>query len=338
MQKGNTVSQDNKQPVETLRITQTQRRVEHLARAGTLRRLGNRASTQLHPATIAERPIEAESAVLPLENGIIDDCNQLIDEVCSVLRHTEIRLISFAGESAETRSRLAEHVAATLEPELKYRVVLVDLGRTRQQSAIAQALAEALRGGSTAAMSLLNELVAWMQGKPIVLIVDNVARLKERGRSVADLLERCPQLRVLLTSPLGVQLEGQQDFVLRLPRTEAHDKPERSAPAATTRPPIQPVKGGRPLVRELDSGGTLQPGLAPGETELPPLTTREQEVAQLLALGFSNREIAKQLVITYRTAETHACRVMQKLGFHCRSLVVQWAIECGLVVVACSSS
>jgi DNA-binding CsgD family transcriptional regulator len=335
MQDSNTVRADYKRPEETLRITQTVRAIRHLARAGRWRRLGNGASIPLYPATASERSIDTESAVLPVEQRAIDECDQLVEEVCSLLIRPEIRLISLTGAPAETGSRLAEGVAAILEPELAYGVVLVDLARARQQSAIGQALTEALRGGSAAALSLLNELAAWMRGKRILLIVDNVASLNDRGHSVAHLLKHCPLLRVLLTSPLAVQLEGEQAFAVRLPRTEPNEEAVCTSPAAATRPALQPVDGGRALVRQLASGGSLQPGLAPGETDLPPLTTREQEVAQLVALGFSNREIAKQLVITYRTAETHVCRVIQKLGFNCRGLVVQWAIECGLVVVAC---
>lgn len=45
----------------------------------------------------------------------------------------------------------------------------------------------------------------------------------------------------------------------------------------------------------------------------PELTSREQQLAELLALGFSNAQIAKRLVISKRTVESHAARIMQKL-------------------------
>jgi DNA-binding CsgD family transcriptional regulator len=336
MAKVNTVSEDCKRPAETLKITQTVRTAAwHLARGGRPRRSVNRASMQQEPATAAERSVDTASAVLPVERPALDDCHHLVDEVCSLLRRPDIRLISLWGEPAETRSRLAEAVAAILEPELACGALLVDLARVRQQSAIGQALAEAMRGGNAAAVSILNELVKWMRGKRTLVIVDNVGRLQDGGRSVAYLLDECPLLRVLLTSPLAVQLKGEQRFALRPQRSEPQ---EQAVPPAVTQPRLKAVEGGRALVRQLASGVCLQPGLVPGEAELPPLTTREQEVAQLVALGFSNKEIAKQLVITYRTAETHACRVLQKLGFNCRGYVVQWALGCGLVVVACPES
>jgi non-specific serine/threonine protein kinase len=42
---------------------------------------------------------------------------------------------------------------------------------------------------------------------------------------------------------------------------------------------------------------------------------RETEVAELLADGLSNRDIATHLVISPRTAEMHTRRVLAKLGF-----------------------
>ena len=49
------------------------------------------------------------------------------------------------------------------------------------------------------------------------------------------------------------------------------------------------------------------------QAEEDPLSDREREVLRLLALGYTNQEIAKQLFISVRTAETHRAHVMQKL-------------------------
>lgn len=51
------------------------------------------------------------------------------------------------------------------------------------------------------------------------------------------------------------------------------------------------------------------------------LTPREQEVAILIAQGHTNREIAAQLVISPRTAEEHAAKVMRKLGAPSRAAI-----------------
>jgi len=61
------------------------------------------------------------------------------------------------------------------------------------------------------------------------------------------------------------------------------------------------------------------------------LTERECEVAVLIAKGKSNREIADQLVVSYRTVETHVRAILSKLAFSSRAQIAVWAVEIGLV-------
>ena len=65
--------------------------------------------------------------------------------------------------------------------------------------------------------------------------------------------------------------------------------------------------------------------------EQDPLSEREREVLQLLALGHTNQEIAKQLYISVRTAETHRAHIMQKLRLSSRAELVRYALENGLI-------
>jgi DNA-binding NarL/FixJ family response regulator len=62
-----------------------------------------------------------------------------------------------------------------------------------------------------------------------------------------------------------------------------------------------------------------------------PLSEREQEVLRLLALGHTNQEIAKQLYISVRTAETHRAHIMQKLRLTTRAELVRYALAQGLL-------
>ncbi|AXE88274.1 LuxR C-terminal-related transcriptional regulator [Streptomyces sp. Go-475] len=54
------------------------------------------------------------------------------------------------------------------------------------------------------------------------------------------------------------------------------------------------------------------------------LTRRETEVAQLVAEGLANQQIADRLVIARRTAEGHVERILSKLGFSNRSQIAAW--------------
>jgi ATP/maltotriose-dependent transcriptional regulator MalT len=55
-----------------------------------------------------------------------------------------------------------------------------------------------------------------------------------------------------------------------------------------------------------------------------PLTAREQEVARLVADGRSNRQIARELVVTEATAAKHLENIREKLGVRSRTQVAAW--------------
>ncbi|WP_433205320.1 response regulator transcription factor [Nocardia sp. CA-107356] len=54
------------------------------------------------------------------------------------------------------------------------------------------------------------------------------------------------------------------------------------------------------------------------------LTRRERDVAQLIAAGYSNKNIASELVISIRTAESHVDHILTKLGFTSRTQIAGW--------------
>lgn len=56
----------------------------------------------------------------------------------------------------------------------------------------------------------------------------------------------------------------------------------------------------------------------------PSLTSRQLEVAALVADGLSNREIGDRLVITERSAESHVERIRLRLGFRSRAQIAAW--------------
>lgn len=60
------------------------------------------------------------------------------------------------------------------------------------------------------------------------------------------------------------------------------------------------------------------------------LTDRERVVAQLVARGRSNREVATELVISERTVTTHISNILGKLNLTSRTQLARWAIDKGL--------
>jgi DNA-binding NarL/FixJ family response regulator len=60
------------------------------------------------------------------------------------------------------------------------------------------------------------------------------------------------------------------------------------------------------------------------------LTERERDVASLVGLGRSNREIAQALYLSERTVAVHVANTLAKLGFSSRSQIAVWAAARGL--------
>ncbi len=61
------------------------------------------------------------------------------------------------------------------------------------------------------------------------------------------------------------------------------------------------------------------------------ITARELEILNLIARGFSNREIATQLFVSENTVKTHCARTFDKLGAARRTQAVQRGKELGLL-------
>jgi DNA-binding NarL/FixJ family response regulator len=89
--------------------------------------------------------------------------------------------------------------------------------------------------------------------------------------------------------------------------------------------------GGRYVNPELGARLVAADADAAKLVEQDPLSDREREVLRLLALGHTNQEIAKQLYISVRTAETHRAHIMQKLRLQTRADLVAYALERGLL-------
>ncbi|MFI6366340.1 protein kinase [Nocardia sp. NPDC050630] len=80
---------------------------------------------------------------------------------------------------------------------------------------------------------------------------------------------------------------------------------------------------------DLDAATDYALGEQPKATAVGPaeLTRREQEVADLVADGLTNRAIATRLSISLRTAEGHIEHILTKLGFTSRAQIAAWVAE-----------
>jgi two-component system response regulator NreC len=85
--------------------------------------------------------------------------------------------------------------------------------------------------------------------------------------------------------------------------------------------------GERYLNPRLGARVAAEPTAGAGEV----LTGRELSVLRLVALGYTNGEIAEELFLSVRTVETHRAHIQQKLGLRSRSDLVRYALKHGLI-------
>jgi DNA-binding CsgD family transcriptional regulator len=97
-------------------------------------------------------------------------------------------------------------------------------------------------------------------------------------------------------------------------------------------PELRDMKMQPALERALALKGKFEPPAAqrPGrQSTSDTLTAREREIADLMADGLSNREMAEKLVISEGTVEVHVKHILGKLGFRSRAQVAGWVARRG---------
>jgi DNA-binding NarL/FixJ family response regulator len=73
------------------------------------------------------------------------------------------------------------------------------------------------------------------------------------------------------------------------------------------------------------TAATMTTATMTAATMTTPLTSTEHKVADLIAMGMSNKQIASELFVSVRTVESHVSHVLVKIGAHSR---VQIALAC----------
>jgi two-component system, NarL family, response regulator NreC len=163
--------------------------------------------------------------------------------------------------------------------------------------------------------------------KPDVILLDVVMPGESGIEVLPRLLKESPETKVLVLSmqddPSYVReafAAGASGYVLK----EAADEEVVSAvrEIAAGGSYVHPALGARMVAAEAQERAAAA---------ADPLSDREREVLRLLALGHTNQEIAEQLYISVRTAESHRAHIMQKLRLSTRAELVRYALAHGLL-------
>lgn len=158
--------------------------------------------------------------------------------------------------------------------------------------------------------------------QPDVAVVDAdlLDQMAKKGEALGP-LEASPDTRFLL-----LVADGTPKAIRRFFDTGACGVIPRNAQVGDLRQALESLISGH---RYLHPGLGAQ--LAQGQTATDPLTQHEVEIARLITLGNTNREIAGRMFVSVRTVESHRANIMQKLRVDSRSDLVRWALDCKLI-------
>ena len=148
---------------------------------------------------------------------------------------------------------------------------------------------------------------------------------------VAGRPESAQQLRIMadgLLDSLGVRSSPvDQDAYERTPAAIEKEPRSTRTTGRTGRPQDLSQVVARALALLRLKATAPSDGPDERQWDTTPLTPREREVAALIARGLTNREIATELIIAERTADTHVSNLLGKLRMNTRSQIAAWAVE-----------
>ncbi|HEY0753184.1 MAG TPA: tetratricopeptide repeat protein [Ktedonobacteraceae bacterium] len=149
--------------------------------------------------------------------------------VCTLLRRSDIRLLTLIGVGGVGKTRLALQVAAELLADFTDGVAFLSLAPIHDASLVIAAIAYTFDLKVPDQQSAFERVHISLQEKHLLLVLDNFEQVAAAAPQVEELLRVCPHLKVLVTSRSVLHLQAEHEFPvspLALPdltRLPAHD-------------------------------------------------------------------------------------------------------------------
>jgi predicted ATPase/DNA-binding winged helix-turn-helix (wHTH) protein len=228
---------------------------------------------------------------LPVPRTSLIGREQEVAEAARLLLQPDVRLLSLTGPGGAGKTRLAIAIAGELTDHFAAGVQFVGLASITQPDLVTTAMADALdiqRIGNRTIAQLIGEHLK--NAGPFLLVLDNFEQVLSAAAMVAETLDACASLKILVTSRSSLRIYGEQEFsVTPLPQNSAIELFAQRAAAVW--PDFAITAENAPAVREICSrldGLPLAIELAAARTKvLSPraILDRLQNPLQLLTGG-----------------------------------------------------
>jgi predicted ATPase len=130
----------------------------------------------------------------------------------SPTHHSPPHLVTLTGPGGTGKTRLALEVAEHLIGAFPDGIFFVGLAAVTDPELVPSAIAQALGLREAGGEPLLETLTGYLQGKELLLVLDNFEQVLSAAPAVSELLAGCPRLKVLVTSRAPLRLRGEQEF------------------------------------------------------------------------------------------------------------------------------
>ncbi len=161
---------------------------------------------------------------------------------------------------------------------------------------------------------------------PDVILMDIAMPLLNGLEATRQLKHDCPQAKVLILT-----MHEHEDYIRQALAAGAQGYILKDATAGELLEAIRAVSRGEvvlsPAITRLVVENYLRWGDVQREAESNGLSRREREVLQLIAEGYSNKQIAEILSLSIKTIQTHRMNLMSKLDLHNRADLIKYAIQ-----------
>ncbi len=159
---------------------------------------------------------------------------QEVRAVCTFLQRPEVRLLTVTGSAGVGKTRLALQVAADLAETFADGVQFVSLSALNDPALVLPTLAQALGLRESGALPVLTLLTTALREQHMLLVLDNFEQVIAAAPHLAELLEVCPAVKLLVTSREVLHLRAEQQFVA----------PPLALPALPSRAALQQMDSG----------------------------------------------------------------------------------------------